>query len=47
MKEFSLVGDIAFFVLDSKILLSHMDQIGQHINSTNKNIHSYDQMRRN
>ena len=35
-----------FFVVDDKKLSSHMPQISEHINSSNKKTHSYDQMRK-
>ena len=35
---------IFIFVLNDKKLSSHMSYITEHINSSNHNIHSYDQM---
>ena len=34
------------FFFNDKKLLSHMTQISEHINSSNHNIHSYDQTRK-
>ena len=39
-----MAGIIVIFVLNYKQLSSHMDQISEHINSSNNKIHSYDQM---
>ena len=39
-----MAGVVDFFILNSKILSTHLDQISHHINSTNHNIYSYDQI---
>ena len=39
-------GVLDFFVVSKKILSAHMDYKGQHTNSTNKNIRSFDHMSR-
>ena len=41
-----MTGFIAFLVHNYKKLSSHLDQTSQKINSSNKRIHSYDQMRK-
>ena len=41
-----MAGLIEIFVLDDKKLSSHMYQISQHINTTNRKLHSYNQMSR-
>ena len=35
-----------YFFLNDKKLSSHLDQIGEHISSSNQKIHSYDQIRK-
>ena len=39
-----MAGAITYFVLNNKILSSHLKQLIQHINSTNHNIHYFDQI---
>ena len=43
-KSFEWQVPLLFFVINDTKQSSHMDQISEHINSSNHKIHSYDQM---
>ena len=45
-KSYEWKMSLLFFVLKNKKLSSHMDQIGEHINSSNHKSHSHYQMRK-
>ena len=45
-KSFECQVSLLFFVIGNKKFSSHMDQISEHINSSNHKIHSYDQIRK-
>ena len=45
-KSFECQVSLLFFVIGNKKFSSHMDQISEHITSSNHKIHSYDQIRK-